>query len=230
MHCLIIDDNPKTAESIKDMLQLVPSVTKVHKAVQPYHVRSLMEKEPIEVVLIRTRLWDYQVFERLTIMPVIVFLSGGKDKLTTQAGTTVPYQLREPYVQSEVTQLFRKLKGERIIESPAYFFVRHERKFHRVFFENIELIERLEMSYLKIWTRFTSFMISSTLNELLRQLPEHKFIRVSDTLILPVSQVNKIEGDSYVFRGRSIPLTFRFAAGARKEMEQQSNWASWPSK
>lgn len=229
MHCLIIDDNPRTGERLKELLQTVPGIAAVERAVQPYLIRSLMAVQPIDVVLIRTRLWDHRVFERLEYMPVIIFLSGGKDKLTSQPGATVPYQLREPYTTGDAYQLFKRLTHDRIIESPSYFFVRTEGRFHRVFFEHIELVERLQMSYVKIWTRYTFFLVSGTLTRLLTQLPQGRFIRVSDTLILPLQQARTIDGDTYVFRGRSIPLTFRFAASARKEMEQQSNWVNWPS-
>lgn len=229
MNCLLIDDNPKTAKVLAEMLQSIPHVSAVHHSVQPYMIRSLMAAEPIDLVLIRTRLWNFKVFERLDYMPMVLFLSGGKDKLTTQPGTTVPYQIREPYGLSELRQLLKGMQKERIIETPSYFFVRSDGRFHRLFFEDIEMLERMEMSYVKIWTRYTTMLVGGTLNQLLEQLPQGRFIRVSDTLILPLQQAIAIEDDSYTFRGRVIPLTYRFAASARKEMEQQSNWSSWPS-
>ncbi len=229
MNCLIIDDNPKTSVVLSDQLRGLQIVARVHIAVQPYLIRSLMAVETIDVVLIRVRLWNYAVFERLEYMPLIIFLCGGKDKLTDKSGTSVPYRLREPYYPADIQLLFRRIASERLIESPSYFFVRSEGRFHRVFFEHLEMIERMQMGYVKIWTRFTFFLVSTTLNQLLRQVPEGRFIRVSDTLILPLSEARTIEGDSYTYRGREILLTFRFAAAARKEMQQAANWSSWPS-
>lgn len=229
VHCLIVDDNTKTAAGLKELLAGTPGVEQVYKAVQPYLVRSLMAIEPVEVIFIRTRLWDFKVFEQLPTAPTIVFLTGGRDKITTQAGFTVPYCLREPYTKHDLHVLVKHISSEHIIEPVQYFFVRQEGKFHRIFFDRIEMIERMRLHYVRLWTKDFSLLINGTLSQLLRQLPEDQFVRASDTLVLPRLEMGKIEGDSYMFRGRAIPLTFRFAAMLRKEMEQQSNWSDWPS-
>lgn len=50
---------------------------------------------------------------------------------------------------------------------------------------------------------------------------------MSDSLILPLAADREINGDRYTYRGRVIELTYRFAAGARKEIEQHTDWNAW---
>ncbi|MES2373442.1 MAG: LytTR family transcriptional regulator DNA-binding domain-containing protein [Bacteroidota bacterium] len=196
----------------------------MHRAVQPYLVRSLMACEPVEIIFIRVRLWDHRLFERLERMPILVFLCGGKDKLTDKLNTSVPYRLREPYTVTKIEQLVCKLSKERITESPSYFFVRFEGQFHKLCFLDIVMIERMQMNYVKIWAHHVSMLVPGTLTQWLSKLPQGQFIRVSDTLVLPLKAAMEISSDEYVFRGRNIQLTYRFASAARKEMELQTNW------
>lgn len=219
MHCLIIDDNPKTSATLSTMLEALPCITQVHKAVQPYLVRSLMATENIEIIFIRIRLWDFRQFVKLDTMPVVIFLSGGKDKLTSQEGTNVRYTLREPYHPVMLSGILKQIETERFIEAPEYLFLRYNGRFHRTKFSDIELIERLEKNYTRFFLSYGPQFLPGTLPLWLSKLPEDRFIRVSDNLIVPVEEVSKITGEEYIHKGRPIMLTFRFANAARNEME-----------
>lgn len=219
MHCLIIDDKTKTSTALAKKLEAVFGVQAVHQAIQPYLIRTLLNEKKIDVIFIRVRLWNPIAFEQHIRVPAVVFLSGGKDKLTDKPGLTVPFQLREPIVLNELYNLLKQLARDPETEPAGYFFVRTERRYHRIFFSDIELIERMKLSYIRIYTRYTSLLISGSLPAILEKLPKGRFIRVSDTLILPVEHLKQIKDKTYAFRGREIALTFRFANGARKEME-----------
>lgn len=172
MHCLIIDDNTKTAEQLAILLEGQPMVTQVHKAVQPYLLRSFISIEPIAVMFMRVWLWNPAVFSTIKNLPPVVFLNGGRDKMTDQPGTMVPYKLREPYAANELGKLLTRITNERPDEEPGYFFVRLDSRYHRLFFRDIEMIERLKMGYLKIYTRYTTVMHAGTLSQYMQILPE----------------------------------------------------------
>lgn len=211
MNCLIIDDNPKTASALYNLLESWPSIGQVYRAVQPYLVRSLMATEKIDIIFIRVRLWDFKQFERLDEMPVVVFLHGGKDKLTAQPGTSVQYSLREPHNPKDLSVVMRKIEAERICESADFIFVRYDSRFHKTMFSDIEMIERKEGNYVRVFMEYGSWLLPGTLPGWLAKLPEDKFRRVSDTLILPVLEAAGITTDEYTHRGRTIQLTYRFA-------------------
>jgi DNA-binding LytR/AlgR family response regulator len=223
MHCLIIDDNSKTSATLCGMLEAIKGIT-VHKAVQPYMIRSLMAAEEIyiEIVFIRIRLWDFRQFEKLEKVPVIVFLSGGKDKLTNHPDTTVRYTLREPYHPIMLSALLKAIAEEKFTEAPEYLFLRYKGRFHKTMFSDIEMIERMEKNYAKFFLVNDEQFLPGSLPGWLAKLPNDRFIRVSDNLIVPAEEAFKIGSDEYVYKGRKIKLTFRFANAARNEMEH------WP--
>lgn len=223
MNCLVIDDNAKTSEMLSALLKASDAFVNIHHAVQPYMIRSLMAWEKIDMIFIRVRLWDYSVFEKIADkMPMIVFLSGGKERITEKEQTTVEYQLREPYTEESVKRLMRQMVFKPDNERPNFFFVRFEGRYHKILFSEIELVERMLGSYIRLHTKQTPYLLPGSLAGMMDRLPEDRFIRVSDGLIVPAAEMPKINGDEYEFKGKKHRLTFRFAASARREME------SWP--
>ncbi len=222
MNALIIDDNPKTLVVLKDLLKAHWGTEAVFTAVQPYLVRSLMAAEQIDVVFIRVRLWDFRQFEELEQMPVVVFLSGGKDKLTMKEETAVRYALREPYNTTELPRLLRKIEEERFTEPPEYLFLRYLGRFHRVYFSEIELVEGKVGSYVQFFLKEGSQLLPGSLASWVRRLPADRFVRISDGLIVPATEIIKVKSNKYTFKDRQIRLSFRFASRAKKEMEH------WP--
>ncbi len=224
MNCLVIDDNTKTRDMLSGLLKACGAFVNIHHAVQPYMVRSLMTWEQIGVIFIRVRLWDYSVFEKIAEdkMPVIVFLSGGKERITEKENTTVQYQLREPYAQEGIKRLMRQMVFKPLNERPHFFFVRFEGRYHKILFEDIELVERMLGSYIRLHTKQDMFLLAGSLSGYMDRLPPTEFIRVSDGLIVPAAEMQKIRGDEYEYKGKIFKLTFRFAASARREMER------WP--
>jgi DNA-binding LytR/AlgR family response regulator len=93
--------------------------------------------------------------------------------------------------------------------------------FIKIQFSDIELVERMQGSYIKMHTRVGAFLLPGSLAAFIEKLPDNLFVRVSDGLILPVAEVSRINNKEYEFKGRKFKLTFRFAAAARKEIENR---------
>lgn len=219
MHCLIIDDNPKTAGKLRSMLQADTSVTTISLEIQPRRYRQLLVSENIDLVFIRVRLWDFRQFEELENIPCLVFLNGGKDKLAGDPGTGVHYSFREPYYPMELGQLLRKIQKEKRKEDPAFFFIRHGGRFHKTAFSGIEMIEAKRGNYVVLHLESGEQLMPGNIAGWMRLLPPDRFIRISDRLIIPASELPKVTGNFFEFKGRVIRLSFRFASSARKEME-----------
>lgn len=223
MNCLIIDDNAKTCETLSELLKASRSFVNIHHAVQPYMVRSMMSFEVIDVIFIRVRLWDHSVFAKIDAdkMPVIVFLSGGKVRITEKKSTTVEYQLREPYTDESVRRLMKQIVFKPKNNRPDFFFVRFEGRYHRIFLADIELVERMLGSYIRMDSKHGCFLLPGSLASFMQRLSEDQFIRISDCLIIPIAELQRVNGDEFEFKNKKHKLTFRFAALARREME---NW------
>ncbi|MES2329934.1 MAG: hypothetical protein V4539_10050 [Bacteroidota bacterium] len=221
MNCLIIDDNSKTLEALSALLKASGSFANVHNAVQPYMVRSLMSWEQIDVIFIRVRLWHCNVFEKIAEdkMPVVVFLSGGKERITEKESNTVEYSLREPYDSEGIKKLMSQIVFKPVNERPDFFFVHFEGRHHKIHFKDFELVELVKGKSIKLHTVVGSFILPGPISVMMDRLPEDLFIRISDGLIIPASEFPKVSGNEYEWKGKLFKLTRRFAAAERREME-----------
>lgn len=199
------------------LLRANHTVSQVFHATEPYLIRALMTKTKINAVFIRVRLWEFINFGELQEKPVFIFLSGGKDKLTQNPATAVQFSLREPFNAMDICKLNNTIKSSALEECLDFFFLRYNGRYHKTMFSDIELIERKEKNYLKFYLGYANPLIPGSLVQWLQKIPEGRFIRVSDNLIIPVSKLYMVNGDEYKFKERVIPLSFRFLGVARNE-------------
>jgi DNA-binding LytR/AlgR family response regulator len=221
VNCLIIDDNAKTGEALSTLLKTSGAFVNIHHASQPYMVRSLITWEQPDMVFVRVRLWDYRVFKTISSdkMPVVVFLCGGKERITEKIETTVSYQLREPYTDESIKRLLRQVIFKPQNERPDFFFVRYEARFHKIVFSDVELVELMQGSYVKLHSKSGRFLLPGSISGFMEKLPPDLFIRISDGLIVPVRESQNVKDKVYEYKDKKYKLTFRFAAAAKQEIE-----------
>jgi two-component system LytT family response regulator len=220
MRCLVVDDNTKTSRSLVKLLQGSGMVKSVEEAVHPYMIKGMIDKGEVDLLFIRVRLWDYRMFEDCARVPHMVFLCGGRNKLTTKLETSVRFSLREPIRGWDVQRLIKTVATYPESEPTDFLFVRYSNRHHKIGFDNIEMVERLKGNFVMIWSKTGDWMVPGTLREYQRQLPPDRFIRIADGVLLPATEVSTITDATYTHRGRQLKLTFRFTARARKELSE----------
>ncbi len=219
MYCLIIDESLVQLQHLKELLEQRKEFDMVHTAIHPYEAKYVLASVPIDVVFVRFKLWDYSYFKNFDSLPVIVFTATGRESFRESEKEMLGFTMKEPYSSKQLSQLFLNMIGARPLPTADFFFVKFERRYRKIEFDKIEIIER-KTGYVLICTTGANFLVAGTLQQMLERLPNDRFIRVADTLILPAREAPKVTGDTYCFRGREIALTFRFAKAARLEMEQ----------
>lgn len=214
MNCLIIDDNAKTFEVLSALLKTNCAFDSIIAATESFQVRLAFrcKANPIHIVYIRVRMFDYTLFEELDAeqMPLIVFLSGGKERITEKEATGVRYQLREPYTDENVSRLLRTVKLNAKQEPADYLFIRFEARYHKIKFDAIELVERLMGSYVRLHTTTTKFLLPGSLASFEDRLPQDRFSRISDGLIVPEHKAHNQINNTYQYNNKQYPLTYRF--------------------
>lgn len=224
MNFLVIDDNDKTSTTLSSLLKSSGATVNVFEELEPYRIRSVVTNEGIDIVFIRLRLWEPWVFQRVATerMPLFVFLSGGKEKVTDKEATTIDYGLREPYTMEALRKLLNQVTYEprgAKRERPYFFFVRFEGRYHRISFGDIELVERLQGNYVKMHTRVGVFLLPGTLSAMEERLPAEDFERVSGSLMLPKTAAQSLDGEVFVYKGKEYRVNVRKAA-----VEQEEAW------
>jgi DNA-binding LytR/AlgR family response regulator len=225
-NCLIIDDNETAAEQLKGRLETVDNVDAIYIVSKPGEARAILRSFNATVIYIRIGLWDIRLFDGFQRTPLIVFLSTKTDHYMEAVHGQLDFHLAEPFTHYAVAGLQDRIGTYKGDNKLNFLFVRKGRRWRKVPFASIDMVERHEKGYVTLHTTPAKYMLYGSLQHWLNKLPQDKFIRISDQLILPSYIARLVNSNEYTYKGRKIELTFRFAEKARKELKEikQYDW------
>lgn len=222
-HYVIAYDNSLAAEGLKKLLVKQVDIM-VHTVQSAAEIRPLLLVFDVSIVFIGVGIWDYRVFKGMKKIPLLVMLCNPREKMKEEllgkGLEQIPY-LKEPITAKDVILLNIKLSKLVPVQTSHFFFVKFDRRWRKVLFEDIFMIEKRDAMNSLIHTRIGNLLVISSVRKLLVKLPSNEFIRVADGLVLPCEEASKVSGDLYTFQGREIKLSFRFSSKARAEKGKQ---------
>lgn len=100
---------------------------------------------------------------------------------------------------------------------PPYFFIRINKKYIRIGFDDIRYIESTG-NYVKIFTDTGSFLTSLTIKQLEKALPVQSFCRVNRGCIVPIHRIISFDRDGVILHHN---IRISFSDRYRRELESR---------
>jgi hypothetical protein len=223
-HYLVVHENKMMAAILGRLLQEQDTSLNVHVVDSVAAMRPVLLAFPVSVVFIPVTLWGYTPFIGMIRLPAVVFICTKRKKIKTELLGDSMWHLAEPYVWKDLILLQIKIEKFASPVSLDFMFVKFDRRFRKVNFTDIELVEKKDGMYVLICTVEGNFLMLGGIRSWLERLPKDRFVRIADDLIVPKDQEHKVNIDTYEFKGRQIALTFRFLTpdrSERRKAEQQ---------
>lgn len=229
MNCLIIDDNKRSVFELQWLLHK-NGFDNVFTSVDSNIANRLLNEKNIAVIFVRTKFWHYSLLQSATCLkrqPAVVFLSVRREKFKEDLYGQVDHHLSEPYTTEKVQTLLQRLKTKSIVTDMNFLFIKYERRYYKLFFEEIELIECKAGNCIVVYTVKKKYMLFGfSLNAFMNRLPENLFIRISDQLIIPKRDSCKIKGDIFFYNGGEKKMTFKQAGRSNLKILQENSLIS----
>jgi DNA-binding LytR/AlgR family response regulator len=102
-------------------------------------------------------------------------------------------------------RLFTQVSKEDALPAAEHIFIRSNSKFFKVNFAEIIYIEGMK-DYLKIHTPAYTLITHQTMNDIEKQLPVRKFMRVHKSYIISFEHIKSIYGNTVELGKASIPI------------------------
>jgi hypothetical protein len=217
-HWLIINENSESAFRLKGLLEKEDTQAVIHIAHTDGDIEPIFHLFPVELVFVKVNQWNHEHFIGRSLR--FVFIAGPREFFKEELnGPNLLYLRDKPYKLRDVILLMIKLEKALPLSSTDFFFIRSDRRIHKIFFNDILLIERKDVStYSQLCTTKGKYMLLYSMKHWQDILPHDRFKRVADKLILPVQEEKNILYNVYKFEGREIKLTNNFEKNAwRKE-------------
>jgi DNA-binding LytR/AlgR family response regulator len=100
-------------------------------------------------------------------------------------------------------------------ETSPFIFLKEDKISHKVFFEEITYIEAYG-NFIKVFTDNRMILVSSTMNNIGKSLPEHLFIRTHKSYFVAIKKIDQIEGNMIIIGKKTIPIGTSY----KKSIEQ----------
>jgi DNA-binding LytR/AlgR family response regulator len=99
----------------------------------------------------------------------------------------------------------------------THFFIKKNRSYSRVKFEDIDYIEALA-DYVQINAESGRFTILSTMKSIANRLPKDKFIRVHRSYIVAIDKIMRIDDNIIIVGEKSIPVSRSYKEDLMKNL------------
>lgn len=213
MNCILITSHPWDVEMV-NVLKKLPDVRSVVHVTDNDSLRELLHrrsKMQNVVLFIPVRGWDIRLVANITHLPPVVFLSTSRARISSHPDDQLDYHLSVPLQSGAVRSLVQDLEAH-VVQDLRFLLVSIDRRYRKINLSDIELIEKVDSSYIRIYLTEKTWLVNDTLADMLGKLPEGEFKRISDEIIVPVAadERRQLSGDRFVFRDKEYLLTQRF--------------------
>ncbi len=219
MKCIIIDDEPLAREGMELLVQEVETLDLLGKFGSAEMALSFLSENEVDLIFLDIEmpgLSGLEFIKTLNFQPFIILTTAYSQYALEAFELQVSDYLVKPIRKDRFLKAIYKVKevfdlknaGMFSIEDAKddYIFIRHERKFVKLFFKDIIYINGLK-DYVMIHTKDEKFITAMNLKTILSQLPSDIFVRSSKSYALNKNFIKSIDVD-FIDLGNNIEVPF----------------------
>ncbi|HVV04210.1 MAG TPA: LytTR family DNA-binding domain-containing protein [Puia sp.] len=215
--CLIVEDEPLSAEILTDYIRQVPFLELRSVCADAIYAMELLQKEKFDLLFLDIhlpKLKGMEFLESLRNPPRVIIISAYKDYALQAFELNVVDYLLKPIRFSRFLKAVNKLDQQsdsRPVSSPAetrertYFFFSVGKKKVKVFLDEILYIESLR-EYVRITTRDKNILTKFQLSAIEELLSRNNFIRIHRSFIVAKDKINAFTATDVEINNKQIPI------------------------
>lgn len=218
MKCIIVDDEPLGRKAIGRLIEEMPALNLIERFGDAFSAGEFMNGYQVDLVFLDIRMPGIDGIEFAKTI--------GKKTLVIFT-TAYPEYALESYEVDAIDYLVKPIELERFQKAVAkaieyhallsaqkdsveniteeHMFVKAERRYFKVMFNNILFIEGLK-DYVVIHTTTQKIITKMNLKTIHEQLPEKIFFRVNKSYIVNTQHINSFDNNDILIYSNEIPI------------------------
>ena len=213
MRCIIIEDEPLAIEKLEDFVAQIPFLTRVASFNNALNGLTFLKTNSIDLVFLdiqMEKLTGIQFLETIQSKPYVIITSAYSEYALKGYELQVFDYLLKPYsferFLQAVNNVFDDWKAKQTsANKPSHIFIRTEYRIENVCLDDILYIEGMQ-GYLRIVTSEKKIMSKITFTDILKQLPNDKFVQVHKSWVLAIAKIETIEHNRIKIGDKLIPI------------------------
>lgn len=221
IRCMAVDDEPHAVELISRHINNTPFLELVHATTHPVEILERAAKDPFHLLFIDVEMPLLNGFDLVSMLLgtcYFVLCSAHRKYALKGYEHDVSDYLLKPVTYNRFVKAVEKVKQQIAIKhSPGehkknhpdqdYLLLKGDRK-HRhlkIYFDEIDYVEGAG-HYMTLFVKGNRKTILITMKELLAQLPEHRFMRIHNSYIVPLNRITYIDFDELGLQNVTYPI------------------------
>ena len=214
IRCIIIDDEPLSQDVLKKYMTDLQNLELVAVCDDAFEALSVLQKQEIDLVFLDVnmpRLSGLQFFKSLSTPPLVIFTTAYPEyALEGYEVDAVDYLLKpfsmERFLRS-VNKASEKLRFKTMDKSlnDRFIWLKSDKKLHKVDTSRIRYVESCG-DYVRVVTDDGNILVHETLQNMLDQLNDNRFMRVHRSFVISVDRIEYIEGNRLKIGDVDIPV------------------------
>ena len=217
MKCIIIDDEPLAREVMKMNINEVPTLELVGEFDDAIKANEYIQENEVDLMFLDIEMPGVSGLDFLKNLPSPPYVI---------LATAYPQYAAEAYELDVVDYLVKPIKLDRFIKAvnkveeiislskqttmlesieSDFIFVKSDRKYVKIRFEEIFFIEGLK-DYVIVHAVHGKYMTAMNVKTIHNKLPEEIFFRTSKSYIINVGHIKEIDGNDVIVADNKIPI------------------------
>jgi DNA-binding LytR/AlgR family response regulator len=216
--CIIVEDEPLSAEILTDYIKQVPFLELKSVCVDAIYAMEILQKEKIDLIFLDIhlpRIKGLEFLESLRNPPPVIIVSAYKEYALEGFELNVIDYLLKPVRFSRflksVNKLHQQQAGPLLPVTPAltgertYFFFPVGKKKVKVFLDEVLYIESLR-EYVRITTREKNILTKFQLSRIEELLSQNNFLRIHRSFIVAKDKISAFTTADVEINNKQIPI------------------------
>ncbi|MFE7086160.1 LytR/AlgR family response regulator transcription factor [Sphingobacterium spiritivorum] len=222
INCLILDDEPFAVNLLADYASKVSQLNVIYAGSDAFEVIEILNSESVDLIFIdiqMPQLTGIELMQMFNQKHNFIITSAYSEYALDAFQFNVIDFLLKPITFNRFYQSVEKFNRWQDTfqssESDNSLFVKADRKHYKIQPEDILYIEGLK-DYIRIHTVSERMVVLENMKDILDRLPQHQFVRIHRSYIVPLKRTKVIEGSQIVMtNGEYLPIgeTYRKLIG-----------------
>lgn len=215
LNCIIIDDEPVARKILQDYAADVDFLTIAGIAESPVTASDLLTHQSIDLMFLdinMPRINGLEFLRSTTNTPMTIIASAYAEYALDGFDLNVVDYLVKPFSFERFFRACSKARDLYLLRKQTtgstndHFFVKHESKIEKVFYDQLLYVESMS-NYVILHTTSRKMIVYLTLKGIEKDLPPERFIRVHKSFIVNLQKIESIEGHTLHVQGHQIPVS-----------------------
>ncbi|MEP5339142.1 MAG: LytTR family DNA-binding domain-containing protein [Algibacter sp.] len=214
IRAIAIDDEPKAIQVIQHHVSKIDTLELVSHFYNAKDALDFLKQNPVDLIFVdinMPQMSGLDMLEKLIIKPHLIFTTAYTEFAIDSYNFNAVDYLLKPFefnrFQVAIEKVEQRMASQK--QTNTFFFIKDGFKNIKIEFDTILFIKG-SGNYLDITTKENVFSSRMTFQDIIEKLPISEFVRVHQSYLLNITNIDKIENNQVCMGSYKIPVSSRY--------------------